>query len=345
MSCKHIFRSILLIVISGVLLFSCNEEKSKTNNGELSEAASGDSIESIEQISEQIRKNPENAPLFQKRAKLWIFQGNIAEAQNDISIALKLDSLKPEYYFDQAEFFIMKGESGKAKNSIEKCLSFFPDNTEALVKLSEIYMYVKNYKESLTILKKVEELDPNIAYTYFIKGIIYKETGDTVNAIDNLLITVNKEPEFYNAYVLLGMLSSDLGDTLAIDFYKTAIRIIPNSIEAHYNLGLFYQQNSRYLAAIDMYKKIINEIDSTYFPAYYNIAYIQLQHFKEYREALDYFNKALSLNPEYVETIYNIGLCYELLKDYDKARSFYNKALEKETNYDLAIQGLNRLDD
>jgi Flp pilus assembly protein TadD len=39
------------------------------------------------------------------------------------------------------------------------------------------------------------------------------------------------------------------------------------------------------------------------------------------------------------------GLCLENLAKYDEARAEYLKSLDVKTNYELAIQGLNRLDE
>ncbi len=63
-----------------------------------------------------------------------------------------------------------------------------------------------------------------------------------------------------------------------------------------------------------------------------------------FREAINYFNKAINFAPDYVEAYYNRGYCYELLGDHHNARADYQRALNIRTNYDLAIQGLNRLD-
>jgi cytochrome c-type biogenesis protein CcmH/NrfG len=62
-----------------------------------------------------IRKNPTNSELFSRRAKIYASRKNYAQALNDQTIALSLDSAKPEYYINQAEYL-----SWKASQTVQK---------------------------------------------------------------------------------------------------------------------------------------------------------------------------------------------------------------------------------
>jgi tetratricopeptide (TPR) repeat protein len=64
----------------------------------------------------------------------------------------------------------------------------------------------------------------------------------------------------------------------------------------------------------------------------------------KYEEAVVFFTKAIEINPNYVEAVYNRGSSFEMLKQYDNARQDYMYALKLVNNYPLAIDGLNRLD-
>ena len=333
-------KNLFLSIISFTLFISCNQNNKETGK----ENNSGNYSLTIEQISKKIRKNPTNAELFSKRSELFFENQQIPEAINDLDIAIKLDSLQSDYYIKLAEYQILLGKSGKAKESLEKCERIFPENTEVLLKLAEIHLYVKQYKESMNYLTKVQNITQHIAHTYFIKGLVYQETGDTARAIENFQITVEKQPQHYEAYILLGLLYAKNGNVLAIDYYKNAIALIPQSIEAHYNLAMFYQKNNNVNKAIEEYEYIINKIDSTYKYAYFNTGYIYLESLKEYNKAITYFTKSIELDTQYFEAYYNRGYCYELLNKYEVAINNYKQALDISDNYELAIDGLNRID-
>jgi len=65
----------------------------------------------------------------------------------------------------------------------------------------------------------------------------------------------------------------------------------------------------------------------------------------DFEQAKEAFHQAINIDPSYFEAVYNLGRINEETGDYDLARIQYKQALELETNYPLAIEGLNRLDD
>ncbi|KAF5433807.1 Tetratricopeptide (TPR) repeat containing protein [Candidatus Methanophagaceae archaeon] len=83
--------------------------------------------------------------------------------------------------------------------------------------------------------------------------------------------------------------------------------------------------------AIEYYTKAL-ELNPEYPDAYYNrgATYYNL---KDYEKAISDYNKALELNQEYVDAYNNRGLAYGDLKDYGKAISDFNKAIELNPEY------------
>ena len=77
----------------------------------------------------------------------------------------------------------------------------------------------------------------------------------------------------------------------------------------------------------------------------FNIGFIYLEHLSNYPKAVKYFTDAIRSDSTYVDAIYNRGLSYERMKDMKSARSDYSKALRINSEYEMAIAGMNRLDD
>jgi len=332
-----------LFVVIVILLFlftGCNNNSGSDNNN-----TTGNDSVTIDNLSKAIRDDPKNADLFFNRSQLYFGENKIDEAINDMSIAIKLDSLNPDLYIKAAEYYLLKGNSGKAKETLEKCTSLVPENTRALTGLAKIHLYVQQYKESMEYLLKAQKINKHMPDIYFIKGLIYKETFDTVRAIDNFQITVDKEPDHYEAYMMLGSLYSKQKNNLAIDYFNNAKRLVPQSIEAYYMSGMHYQGMQNYDSALVEYENIINNIDSTYYPAHFNAGYINMQYLGNYEKATGYFSGAINYNKQYAEAFHNRGYCYEKLNEFEKARKDYKKAMEIIPNYQLSIDGLNRIDE
>lgn len=86
-----------------------------------------------------------------------------------------------------------------------------------------------------------------------------------------------------------------------------------------------YDENE-YDKAIEYYNKAI-ELDPDFADAYNNrgIAYRRKG---ECAKAIEDYNKAIELDPDYSEAYYNRGRAYRYLKEYDKAIEDYSKAIE-----------------
>ncbi|MCX6256722.1 MAG: tetratricopeptide repeat protein [Bacteroidia bacterium] len=331
---KYIFIICIPVMVAG--LFSCNHSAEK-------KAPVKDSL-TIEKLTAQIRTNPKNAELFFQRSKLYHSKKQITDAVNDAEIAVKLDSLKPDYYLAISDYYLEQGKSGSSKSSLEKCIRLIPGTIAAYVKLADIYFYVKDYQKSMDYLLKAQQINKANPEVYFTKALIYKEMGDTARAIDNLRTSIENKSDYYDAYIELGHLCLLKNDSLAVAYLENAINILSGSTEARYYIGLYYQQNGKYDKAFSYFNTIITTVDKTYPYAYYNLGYISMEVRHDYNAAIDYFTRAIENKTNYYQAVYNRGLAYEMLKDYDQAAINYKQALNLLPNYNLAVAGLNRLD-
>ncbi len=337
---KNIF-AVLIAISFAITIFSCgNSNKKKDNvNNIISDSISPE----ITALNTKIKADPNNADLYNERAKLLIEKQKLDEAFADIRTALNIDSTKAPYFLTLSDVYFALGKVKNCKQAIEKSLTLYPDYADAELKFAELNLYFKDYKKTFDYIDKALKVDKVNAKAYFMKGMTYKETGDTSKAVSCFQTAIDQDPEYYHAYIQLGILFSIKGNPLAIDYFNNALKQNPKSIEAKYGLGMFYQENDEYDKAIIEYDSILS-IDPKYKNAHYNIGYIYLVYLKKYPKAVKHFTDAIECDPKYAEAFYNRGYSYELLGDIKNAKADYNKALELKPNYEKPIDGLNRLD-
>jgi len=332
---------LLFVIFSCFIFISCDsckkiEEKDSQENIVTSK--------NIAEITAKINKSPNNPDLYNERAKLFLGEKDINNALNDINHALEINPKNSYFYITLSDIYFTMGKAQKTQETLMKAHYLDPENTEVLFKIAELNYYFKQYKETFEYINKTLEIDPNNPKSYFIMGFVFKETGDTAKAIQNFQIAVDKDQNYYDAYIQLGILFAAQKNPLAINYYDNALNINPQSTEAWYNKGMFYQNNEMYNEAMETYNSII-EIDPNFKYAYFNLGFINLQYLNVIDVARNFFTQAIECDPNYAEAYFNRGLCFERVGDIMNAKKDYQKALDLKTNYQKAIEGLNRVDE
>jgi tetratricopeptide (TPR) repeat protein len=149
-----------------------------------------------------------------------------------------------------------------------------------------------------------------------------------------------KHPNEIKLYLYLGSMYSnwakqDSAKYLdAENYYKKALQIDPKSLGAKNGLGSVYFNTKQYNKAEKEFDEIIS-VDPYYAPVYVNYGLLKA-HQGQYRESIDYFNKAISLDSMVNEIDFvhlYLGDCYGWLKLEDEAIVEYEKACEINPQY------------
>ena len=269
--------------------------------------------------------------------------GETNQALADINKALQLKDKEADYFVTLADIYLAINKVPGCLEALLKARELDLENNDALLKLGEVYLILKDYDNTFKYTGMALDNDRINPVAHFIRGYAYLELGDTSLAVKNFQAAADQDQDYYEAYVQLGILYSIVKDPLSIGYLQTATRIDPNRAEGWYLLGMAYQEQENVGKALDTYNKLL-VIAPQYKEALYNIGYINLVYTGDYTTAIDYFTRAIAIDPKYTDAIFNRGYSYELSGDLGNARKDYQRSLEVTPNYDRAIDGLNRLD-
>ncbi len=294
-------------------------------------------------LNRAIGENPTEASLFYKRCVWYLEHQEAEKALGDISKAIELQPKVPLYHRTMSDVYFAMGKPQRSRDALNKAIEIDVEDTTAYLKLAELEFYFKEYKGTFDFLDKALKLDPYNSKAFFIRGMAFKEMGDTAKAIKALQTAVEYDQEYYHAFMQLGILFSIKHNPLAVEYYNNAIRLNPKSVEAYYALGMFYQENEEYNKAIETYTTLL-KIDPKYKFAHFNLGYVHLVYLRVYDVAVQHFTRAIEVDKNYAEAWYNRGYSYELMGDVMNARSDYKQATMLKPNYQRAVDGLNRLD-
>jgi Tfp pilus assembly protein PilF len=217
--------------------------------------------------------------------------------------------LKPgsaEFYQNEGIFYLNTGNIELAEKRLLKALKKKPTLILAINGLGIVYLNKREFRKSIEYFKKVINLNPRHYDAYNYLGVVYTEMGEYNLAKENLLIAANakkyKTPE--NAFVNLAMLEIRQNRTAA------ARRYVEKGLE----------KNER-------------------FAPLNNLMGVILENQGKYKEALKWYEKALSLlTTEDATFLVNVGRVYSKLGNDDKALDVLEKALTKAYNKQMKEQ-------
>ena len=337
---KIIFIPLLTLIFAA----SCTN---KTEEGQTLEKKS-DSLSiklnspELREINAELLKDPANAALYNKRALVYFKLKQFEEAENDSKRAIRLDSLQPDYYHTLVDVYFSENKTRDSKELLESTAKKFPENIESLLKLAELYFLVKRYQEGIEYVNKALKINENVAKAYYIKGSIYRESGDTTRAISSLQTAVEQDNKYLDAFYDLGVLFAARRNPIALEYYNNVLRIDPANATANYAKAKLLQDLGKTDEAIKLYETILL-VNRSCDNCYYNLGAIYLEIKKEPKKALEQFTKAIEINPNYVEAYFARGYTYSKLKDKESAKADYAMCLKIQPNYDAAVEELNNL--
>lgn len=284
---------------------------------------------------------------------LSVLYCNIAQEEiklNDLTGAMKSDSIAIALYGDNSRSYEIKGDINQAQRNFSEALenynkaiySFIGDN-----KISMSYLYVqranietalKHYKDAINDYTTALNLNPKNRIAYWNRAGAYHYNSDYKLATNDYTTAIS----FYNGdNINLSKLyenkaSNEIGQSLLADAIKDdsiAISLDSNDIDAYYGKASAYTQNGDYKAGIDNYNKLISVAKDKKIIAilYYEVA--NNEYFlNEFDKVIADCTKAIDLNPGYAESYYYRAKVYlKKMNNKDRATQDFNKVIALDT--------------
>lgn len=331
-----------------ILLFALSSCKNTSVEQTESESKTADSLSiqlnspELKAVNAELIKDPSDAELYNKRAAIYISLKQLPAAVNDAKRAIRMDTTKANYYMTLVDAYYTQNNTRLAKELLEIIEKKFPDNVDALLKLSELFYLVRQYQKGIDYVNKALKINDRLAKAYYLKGSIYRESGDTARALSSLQTAIEQDNKYENAFIDIALIYSAKKNPLALEYYNNALKINPTNENTIYARAKLLQDIGKIDDAITEYKSILTK-NKNCENCYYNLGAIYLEIKKDNKLALENFTNAITLNPNSAQAYFARGYTYAKLKDKESAKADYNMCLKIQPNFEAAIQGLNEL--
>ena len=347
------------IALLFILLSQC-----KTNNSNAKKILENETTEvidnsnSLASIEKQIIENPESPNGYIKRSYYYSKNGDINKALEDINRALKITPDVPSLNFTKAE--LLFNQAGTDLNALLYDQSeIYLNNTikldstyiNAYILKAKIYIGKKDADQAISNLSEAIKISPTLSEPYSLKGFVYQRLGNTQLAQSSYQTALEMDSKNYDANIGLGYIYYLDTNANGLIYFDAATELDTATIEPIRNKGLLLRNLGRIDEAKVAFSNVL-KIDSTFEEAYYNIGVCTIDSYDDNFDqktkdsivdnAIFNFQKAVSLNPNYVLALYNLGHSYEFKGNKKKALEFYKRAVDLEPGFELVNEALRR---
>ena len=335
------------ILFLGLLLafFACNNTP-KPENNDTPEESNGQPItvtEAIQQYTDSIAMDSTNARLYQNRAKAYFANEQVGAAMMDINQSLRYDPNDVDTYLLLADVYYALGDEGNINVTLNKAAEIDQRDPRPLVKLAELNLLQQNYQLSWAYLDKALAISNYNPRAYFVRGMYYIiAQQDTVSALKNFQISSEQDNLFYDPVEQICRIYAVQQPPYALDYIRKAQQQFPDNANARYELALYLQSHGEPEEAVKHYDTLLMMQPNNYM-VLFNVGYVNFVYLENNEVALDYFDRALQANPNYLDAYYNMGRVLEQMGKYAQAEEIYKEILKNYPDYQLAIDAINRI--
>jgi len=346
-------RFIVFGLLSGflILLTKCGTESTVPHSVNEDLSQEGSEADSTVFFENAILKDAQSPLPYWNRAAWHLRNARVSEGLHDLDLALEADSTYGPAWSAKADALYLLNQFDPCIKHLDVCLKYSPDHIPCILRRAEMHIHLNQYEEALIIINSALRLNDQIADAYWMKGVIYREIGDIENSLSSFQTSIEVNPSFFDGYIALGIAYGATSNPLAVDYYNSAMELRPRSVEAKYNLAMYYQElmleepAARKIAlekSLALYQAIL-EIDSMNASASFNRGYIYLEYLQDYKNADIWFSQAIEKLPYYHQAFFNRGLARESMGMNTEALEDYNFALELKPDFTAAALSKGRI--
>jgi tetratricopeptide (TPR) repeat protein len=255
----------------------------------------------------------------------------------------------------------------------KSCLPTYPEPYEILNAIGACYdgaedylLATEYYEKALAVCPKASQADVNYrigvsaasaermekAARAFQRYLELQKDPRVREQIEQILQVLReieqglRSPVFFRVMVQLQRAFSDMEAerySSAAERLEALSKIDPENSAIFYNLGVVYTFLKREDEALAQFRRAV-DLDPQYAQAWYNMGQIHLWKDRDASRALNCFERAASIRPDYVGAHHQRGVALEMLGDRERALACWRTTLELDPENRMAKDNIDRLE-
>lgn len=275
-------------------------------------------------LTDSIRQAPKNSELYYRRGVLLYQNAQPAYAAQDLRQAW---SLQPrEEYALSMTTLLREKSADSAILFIESALRKLPNSIALQVGLARGYQNKNQGDKALAIVDKILSQYPNQIDALILKSELLQAQGKTKEALESMETAYGYAPADASLGYELAYQYAEAGNSKALQLTDALIKADPTETvaQAHYIKGIYYDKTGAKSEAVKSYDAAIRA-NYNFMDAYRDKG-ILFYEGKKYSEALKTFQLALTISPATAEFHYWIGKTQQAMGNKQEAKLAYQRA-------------------
>lgn len=318
-----------------------NDAVSKTTKSEYFYNKMGDLAlrnKNVDKTLECYRKvleaNPLNRSVLVKLATILqtYYPKNTEEAIDCYEKLLEFDVDTAQIYYELGHLYMSKEDKLNSVSAFKLAVDRDPENPFFNNSLGYAYAKAELYDDAIEHYQKAISLNPDPEWTSIVcqaLGSIYAENkGNVEAAVSTYQAGIILDPKNYDLYIALGdIYMADYDLDQAIRSYCDAITLNPDDARAYSKVGIALWEKDYLEEALVAYHKAV-ELSPENEYAQNNLGILYLDGLADAEEALEYFEEAIALNPNYTLAYFNAGRASQEMGFTNDAANYYQMAID-----------------
>ena len=227
--------------------------------------------------------------------------------------------------------------------NMQQQLQQFPDSAGLRLSLALAFDSIKAYTQANAQMDTLVAKDSTNYGLWFSKAQLLEDSGDTLNAMESYAKAAAIYPSPDAILGLANLYAEQKNERCLLLCKQVKDMSLGREYDAHcaFITGVYNARTNNPTEAVYFFNQCIKD-NYTYMPAYIEKGLVYFDH-QQYREALNVFQFASTIDNLYADAYYYMARCYEMLQVTDSAVLRYQQALNLDKTMHEAQQGLARL--
>lgn len=287
----------------------------------------GDLEEALRYLTRAVNINPAFTSALNNLGLAYQAMGNYGQA---LYYYKKAVDVNPQYTDARMNIGVIYQALEKDAEAVEQfssILQYDPFCAEAYFNLALCRTAKKMFREAIPDFEKAIERRPDYAEAINGRGVCYKELEMYEAAKADFLKTLELVPTHYNARYNLALIALREKEYLqAKEIFTGLVIESPQDMECHARLGEVYLEMNMYQEALNELKLAIE--NGAHSVLTFKQAGTCSYYIGDYKQAVYYLNRALSIEPENGELLNNLAMIYQAKKEFGVALSYAELAYQ-----------------